>query len=147
LLALLAFSGTSGKILNLLPDSPVIDYLFYALLAMGCYALVQLVMKPRTIVEFDDDNLDIVRVKAQQERAIPLRNLIKLSLRPPKLEFGAYWFWTYSLTFTGDGVTEEEIRFMTLVGRTAYPHGQESRLRGQEFDVLLVVRGGVRWNI
>jgi hypothetical protein len=136
LLALLACTGISGKTVNLLPDSTIVVLLFYALLAVGCYALVNWVMKARTIVEFDSDNLYVVRVNSREERAIPLRKLIKLSLRPPKLELGAYWFWTYSLSFTNDAGEQDKIRFMMMVGRSSYPQFLSLvRARNPDFEV------------
>jgi len=120
LLVALLVTGISGTISNLFPELAMIPFLVTGLLAAGSFALIQFLMKDRKIVEFDDENLYVIYVKDQQEKTIPLRNLTKLALRPPKLEIGAYWFWTYSLTFTGESGTEEKIRFMMLVGRSSY---------------------------
>lgn len=120
LLVFVLISGISGKIIDLFPELASIDFLVSGCLAAASFAVIQFVMKDRKVIEFDDENLYIIRVKDQQEMAIPLRNLIKLSLRPPKLEIGAYWFWTYSLTFTGETGMEENIRFMMVVGRSSY---------------------------
>lgn len=119
-LGFLLLTGISGKILNYLPESPILTWLVIALLAAGCFALVQFLLKDRTIVAFDDANLYIFRVKDPQEQTIPFRKLIGIALRPPSIEMGACWFWTYSLTFTGDGGEQERVRFWMLVGKTSY---------------------------
>jgi hypothetical protein len=119
LLAMMLITGISGKIANLFPELANIGFLVFGILAVASFAIINFLLKDRKIVEFDDENLYVVSVKDQQKRAIPLRNLNMLALRPPKLEIGAYWFWTYSLTFTGDAGTEEKILFMMIVGRSS----------------------------
>jgi hypothetical protein len=54
LLVMVLLTGISGKILTHLPGSPLVMILVFALLAAGCFMLIQLLLKEKTTVEFDD---------------------------------------------------------------------------------------------
>lgn len=122
LFVIVLLTGISGKILNNLPDSLFVMVLVFALLAAFCFMIIQFLLKERTIVEFDDENLYIINLKDQQQRSIPLAKMIRLNMRPPGFVIGTFSFWTFSLSFTNDSNQDEKIKFVMQEGMLSSPY-------------------------
>jgi hypothetical protein len=117
LFGLLIVTDVYGSILRSLPDLGFVNILFIFAFIFLCFKLVDFVLKERIVIEFDDDSLYIVDKKNEQEEHVPLRNLIRLNLRPVYFHIGNYWFNKHSLTFIDNLGQEQKIRFYVQTGK------------------------------
>lgn len=117
LFGFLMVTDVYGSVLRSLPNLGFVNIIFVFGFIFLCFKLVDFILKERNVIEFDDENLYIVDKKNEQEEYIPLRNLIKLNMRPTNFHIGNYWFNRHSLTFIDNLGQEQKVRLYIQTGK------------------------------
>lgn len=122
LFAFLLATDIYGSILRNIPDLGYANIFVVFAFIFLCFKLVDFLFRERKVIEFDEENLYIIDKQKEQEECIPLKNLIKLNMRPMYLDIGNYWFNKHSLKFV-DSLNQEKQTCFYI--RTGSPNTQK----------------------
>jgi len=86
-------------------------WLIYALLAFLSFKIVSFLFREKIIVEYDDQNVYVRDKQLDSEQAIPIKNLIRLNLRPMSFSTGSIRYQKYNLWYADEYGKEAKVSF------------------------------------